>query len=70
MGWLVVGPLTATVGGGRAERVTSIAGRFATPAYNGDLLRTEIWVGDDAVLFRVRNQRGDVVIDRGRATCS
>jgi acyl dehydratase len=59
------------------RRLRSIAGRFAAAGYNGDTLITEMWhgagVGDDkrgdrVVLFRVVNQRGDVLVDRGRAT--
>jgi hypothetical protein len=54
-------------------------GRFASPAYNGDSLTTEIWSGPDLgadargdryVLFRVTNQGGVVLIDRGVATLS
>jgi acyl dehydratase len=55
----------------------SISGRFAAAGYNGEVLRTEMWHardtgvderGDDVVLFRVANERGDVLVDRGRAT--
>jgi acyl dehydratase len=62
---------------GEPSRVHSIAGRFAAAGYNGDTLVTEMWHGadvgcdgrDDAVvLFRVVNQNGDVLVDRGRAT--
>jgi acyl dehydratase len=58
-------------------RLRSIGGRFAAAGYNGDVLITEMWHGADlghdgrgdaVVLFRVRNQRNDVLIDRGRAT--
>jgi acyl dehydratase len=62
---------------GRPERLRSLAGRFASPGYNGDAITTEIWGGQDLgrdergdarVLFRVVNQEGAVLIERGRAT--
>jgi len=58
-------------------RVRSIDGRFAAPGYNGDRLTTELWfgmgVGADTrgrlvVAFRVVNQDGAVLVDRGRVT--
>jgi acyl dehydratase len=65
--------------GGDAAPVRSIGGRFARPAYSGDVLITEMWALDgpsgaepDAgttatrrVLFRVVNQEGTVVVDDG-----
>jgi acyl dehydratase len=59
---------------GDPDRLQSIEGRFSTPAYNGDTLRTEIWLGGDGagapgVRFRVRNGEGAVVVDRGAARC-
>jgi acyl dehydratase len=62
---------------GDPARVHSIDGRFAAPGYNGDRLTTEMWlgmgVGADArgrliVAFRVVNQDGAVLVDRGRVT--
>ena len=62
---------------GNPARLRSISGRFAAAGYNGDVLTTEMWrgrdigyddCGDAVVLFRVVNQVGDVLIDRGRAT--
>jgi acyl dehydratase len=62
---------------GDPARLRSIGGRFAAAGYNGDILVTEMWCGndigrdergDDVVLFRVVNQRHEVLIDRGRAT--
>ena len=62
---------------GDPARVRSIDGRFAAPGYNGDRLTTEMWfgmgVGADArgrlvVAFRVINQDGAVLVDRGRVT--
>jgi acyl dehydratase len=64
--------LVHTVLDGNPARLRSIEGRFSTPAYNGDTLRTEIWLGGDGAgssgaRFRVRNQSGTVVVDRGAA---
>jgi acyl dehydratase len=61
--------------GSQPERLRSIFGRFAAPAFNGDVLTIEIWtegVGSDddghhLAAFRVRNQHGTVVVDRGSA---
>ena len=69
--------LVHAVAGGTPERLRSLAGRFASPGYNGDALTTEIWTGpelgrdargDRNVLFRVINQEGAVLIEHGRAT--
>jgi acyl dehydratase len=57
--------------GGRPERMRSIEARFSSPGYNGDVLTAELWLegrgGEGVALFRVVNQRGDVLLDRGRA---
>src|SRR5262245_2821147 len=60
---------------GRPERLRSLAGRFASPGYNGDSLTTEIWtahepdeLGERVALFRVVNQEGSALIEQGRAT--
>src|SRR5262245_417666 len=67
------------VAGGAPERLRSLAGRFASPGYNGDALTTEIWTGDDlgrdergdsCAVFRVVNQEGAVLIEQGYATIS
>jgi acyl dehydratase len=64
---------------GLPARLRSLAGRFASPGYNGDALTTEIWTGDDLgrdergdrhASFRVVNQDGATLIDRGCATFS
>lgn len=69
--------IVEAVAGGDPTCVRSIEGRFAAPGYNGDRLLTEMWfgmgVGADRhgrliVCFRVRNQDGAVLVDRGRAT--
>jgi acyl dehydratase len=71
--------LVHAVGGSAPERLRSIEGRFAAPGYNGDVLTAEIWTGGDSgsdargnrlALYRVVNQRGDVLLDRGRAAFS
>ena len=63
----------------RLERLRSIEGRFAAPGYNGDVLTAEIWTGEgvgaDArgqrlALYRVVNQRGEILLDRGGAAFS
>jgi len=69
--------LVDAVAGSTPERLRSLAGRFASPGYNGDGLSTEIWIGDDLgrdargdrrVLFRVVNDDGAVLIEHGLAT--
>jgi acyl dehydratase len=65
------------VAGGRPERLRSLAGRFASPGYNGDALTTEIWTADELgrderghrrALFRVVNQEGSALIEQGCAS--
>jgi acyl dehydratase len=65
-----------TVGASDPDRFRALDGRFAAPAYNGDTLTTQMWVGDDVggrpgedqvVLYRVVSQEGVVLLDRGRA---
>jgi acyl dehydratase len=69
--------LVHAVADGAPERLRSLAGRFASPGYNGDALTTEIWTGDDLgrdargdcyVSFRVVDQHGAVLIEHGIAT--
>ena len=66
--------LVHAVAGGAPERLRSLAGRFASPGYNGDALTTEIWAGDERgdrhALFRVVNQDGAALIEHGYATIS
>ena len=40
-------------------------GRFAKPAYPGDELVTEIWLGAETAFFEVRGARGELLIERG-----
>lgn len=65
-----------SVGGSDPDRMRTLDGRFAAPAYNGDTLTTQIWTGDDVgrqsgedevALFRVVSQEGVVLLDRGRS---
>jgi acyl dehydratase len=69
--------LVETVADGDPANLASIEGRFGSPGYNGDALTTLIWFGPDVgttadghalAVFSVANQRGDTVLDRGRAT--
>ena len=63
--------LVETVCGGDPLALGSIAGRFASPGYNGDVLTTQIWrnpAEENGVLFRVVSNRGTTVFDKGRAT--
>ncbi|MBW2424594.1 MAG: MaoC family dehydratase N-terminal domain-containing protein [Deltaproteobacteria bacterium] len=72
--------LLHSVGGSEPDSMRSISGRFAKPAYNGDVLTTQIWVVEDTagtgpagtrdVIYRVLNQDGVVVLDRGHALMS
>ena len=68
--------LLHAVGGGDPARLRSIEASFAAPAYNGDALMTQIWVGtgsagttrgETSATFRVLNQAGVALLDRGRA---
>lgn len=63
--------LVETVCGGDPLALGSMAGRFASPGYNGDVLTTQIWHNrheENGVLFRVVSARGTTVFDKGRAT--
>ena len=63
--------LVCDVLGSAPERLRSIEARFSAPGYNGDVLTSEIWLEKEGAsrlaFFRVVNQRGDVLLDRGRA---
>lgn len=45
----------------RSDRMRAISGRFTSPVYPGETLRTEIWQGDNAVSFQVRALERNVV---------
>ncbi len=53
---------------GDPARLRAIEGRFASPAFPGDVLETALWVDPDGsgAAFVTTTQRGDVVLDRGR----
>jgi acyl dehydratase len=51
--------------GGDPARFRSMEGRFAKPAYPGDDLVTEIWLGDEKAFFEMRSARGEILIERG-----
>jgi acyl dehydratase len=51
------------------RRFGSMAGRFSKPVWPGDTLTVKVWdLDDDTFAFRTENQKGDVVLDRGRFT--
>lgn len=66
-------------GGGEPGRLRRIEASFAAPAYNGDALTTQAWVEEvhgerrdvkgreRSIAFRVLNQDGVAVLERGRA---
>jgi acyl dehydratase len=53
------------------SRLTAIAGRFSSPVYPGETIRTEMWRDGGVVSFRARVVERDVVaINNGRAEIS
>lgn len=51
-----------------AAALRQIDCRFTSPFFPGETLRTEIWIEDDAALFRCASaERRTIVLDRGRA---
>jgi acyl dehydratase len=66
--------IVETIAGDDPARVRAIEGRFSAAAYNGDTITTEVWADTDpqgaatTVLFRVRSQRGALIVDHGVAT--
>jgi len=51
-----------------SARLTGMAGRFSTPVYPGETIRTEIWRDGKVVSFRARVAERDVIaINNGRA---
>lgn len=52
----------------RGERVVAFSGRFSSPVFPGESIRTEFWRDGDRVKFRASvAERGAVVIDQGIA---
>lgn len=69
--------LLHAVGGSDPARMRSLEASFAAPAYNGDTLTTRIWRAETSAdastsgaIFRVVNQDGVAVLERGRASFS
>jgi acyl dehydratase len=54
--------------GGDPKRFKSMDGRFSKPVIPGDTLTVSMWVEGKSALFQTANQRGEVVLDQGRAT--
>ena len=49
-------------------RFKSIAGRFSSPVYSGETIRTEMWRDGSVVSFRARLVERDVIVlNNGRA---
>jgi acyl dehydratase len=60
--------LLKTVCGYDLARLTAMKGRFSTPVYPGETIRTEIWRSGAVLSFRARIVERDVVaINNGRA---
>jgi len=52
-----------------AGSLRELSCRFSAPVFPGETLRTDVWTGSDATLFRCTvTDRDIVVLDRGRAT--
>ena len=50
------------------ERLKSMEGRFSSPVYPGETIRTEMWVDGSVVSFRSTvPARGVTVLNNGRA---
>lgn len=69
--------LLHAVGGSEPARLRTVEASFAAPAYNGERLTTQIWQVDASpdpataqAIFRVVNQDGVSILDRGRASFS
>jgi acyl dehydratase len=51
-----------------SSRFKSIAGRFSSPVYPGETIRTEMWRDGPVLSFRARLVERDVVVlNNGRA---
>jgi len=61
--------LVAVACDGDPARLRVMEGRFSKPGYNGDRLATSVWIeADGDGWFATSNDRGDVLLDRGRFT--
>jgi acyl dehydratase len=60
--------LLRTLCGYDPARLTAIAGRFSSPVFPGETIRTEIWRDGDGASFRARVvERDAIAINNGRA---
>ena len=60
--------LLKTCCGYNPERLRSMEGRFSSPVYPGEVIRTEMWVDGGVVAFRSSvPERNATVLDNGRA---
>ncbi len=50
------------------SRFKSMDGRFSKPVIPGDTLTISMWVDGNECAFQTKDQRGDVVLDCGKAT--
>jgi acyl dehydratase len=58
--------LLGTVCGGQTSRLKTMSGRFSSPVYPGETLRTEVWVLNEDAVFRTSVlKRGVVVLNNG-----
>ncbi|OLL19264.1 MULTISPECIES: MaoC/PaaZ C-terminal domain-containing protein [unclassified Rhodococcus (in: high G+C Gram-positive bacteria)] len=53
---------------GDPARFGSISARFTRPVFPGDTLVVRVWRTEESVVFRVLNDAGAIVLDRGRLT--
>ncbi len=52
---------------GDPARLRVMEGRFSKPGYNGDRLVTSVWIeADSGGWYATSNDRGDLLLDRGR----
>ena len=58
--------LLSTCCGNNEENFGDMSARFVAPVYPGDLLTTSVWTVDGGAVFRVDNQSGVTVLDRGQ----
>jgi acyl dehydratase len=64
---MAVRAVLATLCDDEPTRIRAIAGRFSSPVYPGDTLRTEMWRDAEVVSFRCwAVERGAVVLNNGR----
>ena len=64
---IAVRAVLATMCDYEPARIAAIAGRFSSPVYPGDTLRTEMWRDDEVVSFRTwAVERGALVLNNGR----